>query len=290
MDNASLPDRRRHAGRDEGGVHQGGRLLRAARHRVPRLRRSRSSSRSCWRSACSRRSGERLGITEDENDHACREAWQALDAFDKRPAGEGPRHPRDGRSRGSHRDPGARPAVPLRSGPEPRHPRGVPGARLPDPLDSLDPEGPRVPRSLLQGRARARRHQDAARAQPRVARELLGQQRAEGVGARSSRRTTRTSPCSISRASSAATTRRPTASSTRSCRRRSTPYAALHDIDANKPGGSIKIRVKTYAHSLRLQQERLEDLGATRSAQLARAHRREAARAPAAEAGAARGA
>ncbi len=39
-----------------------------------------------------------------------------------------------------------------------------------------------------------------------------------------------------------------------------TPTAALHDLDANKPGGSIKIRVKTYAHSLRLQQERLEDL------------------------------
>jgi len=39
-----------------------------------------------------------------------------------------------------------------------------------------------------------------------------------------------------------------------------TPSAALHDIDANKPGGSIKIRVKTYAHSLRLAQERLEDL------------------------------
>jgi predicted nucleotide-binding protein (sugar kinase/HSP70/actin superfamily) len=38
-----------------------------------------------------------------------------------------------------------------------------------------------------------------------------------------------------------------------------TPYAALHDIDANKPGGSIKIRVKTYAHSLKLHQERLED-------------------------------
>jgi hypothetical protein len=38
-----------------------------------------------------------------------------------------------------------------------------------------------------------------------------------------------------------------------------TPAAALHDLDANKPGGSIKIRVKTYAHSLRLQQERLED-------------------------------
>ena len=43
-----------------------------------------------------------------------------------------------------------------------------------------------------------------------------------------------------------------------------TPAAALHDLDANKPGGSIKIRVKTYAHSLRLQQERLEDLGQKR--------------------------
>jgi predicted CoA-substrate-specific enzyme activase len=38
------------------------------------------------------------------------------------------------------------------------------------------------------------------------------------------------------------------------------PYAALHDIDANKPGGSIKIRVKTYAHSLSLHRERLEDV------------------------------
>lgn len=38
------------------------------------------------------------------------------------------------------------------------------------------------------------------------------------------------------------------------------PYSALHDIDANKPGGSIKIRVKTYAHSLKLHEERLADL------------------------------
>ncbi|HEV8551009.1 MAG TPA: CoA activase, partial [Polyangiaceae bacterium] len=48
-----------------------------------------------------------------------------------------------------------------------------------------------------------------------------------------------------------------------------TPSAALHDLDANKPGGSIKIRVKTYAHSLRLQQERLEDL-AMKKRELAR--------------------
>ncbi|HEV8324139.1 MAG TPA: acyl-CoA dehydratase activase-related protein, partial [Myxococcota bacterium] len=39
-----------------------------------------------------------------------------------------------------------------------------------------------------------------------------------------------------------------------------TPYSALHDIDANKPGGSIKIRVKTYAHSLSLYEEKLEDV------------------------------
>jgi predicted nucleotide-binding protein (sugar kinase/HSP70/actin superfamily) len=47
-----------------------------------------------------------------------------------------------------------------------------------------------------------------------------------------------------------------------------TPYAALHDIDANKPGGSIKIRVKTYAHSLKLHEEALEDT-AKKKAELA---------------------
>jgi len=38
-----------------------------------------------------------------------------------------------------------------------------------------------------------------------------------------------------------------------------TPYAALHDIDANKPSGSIKIRVRTYVHALKLHEERLSD-------------------------------
>ncbi len=37
------------------------------------------------------------------------------------------------------------------------------------------------------------------------------------------------------------------------------PAAALHDLDATKPGGSIKIRVKTYTHSLGLHKERLHD-------------------------------
>ena len=44
-----------------------------------------------------------------------------------------------------------------------------------------------------------------------------------------------------------------------------TPYAALHDIDANKPGGSIKIRVKTYAHSLKLHEEALDDAARKRA-------------------------
>ncbi|WP_086929636.1 BadF/BadG/BcrA/BcrD ATPase family protein [Agarilytica rhodophyticola] len=38
-----------------------------------------------------------------------------------------------------------------------------------------------------------------------------------------------------------------------------TPYSALHDIDANKPSGSIKIRVKTYGYTLKLAEEKLED-------------------------------
>jgi activator of 2-hydroxyglutaryl-CoA dehydratase/predicted nucleotide-binding protein (sugar kinase/HSP70/actin superfamily) len=47
------------------------------------------------------------------------------------------------------------------------------------------------------------------------------------------------------------------------------PASSLHDIDANKPGGSIKIRVKTYAHSLRLREEHLEDIS-VRKAELQR--------------------
>jgi hypothetical protein len=44
-----------------------------------------------------------------------------------------------------------------------------------------------------------------------------------------------------------------------------TPYAALHDIDANKPSGSIKIRVRTYAHALKLHEERLQDFASKKS-------------------------
>ena len=74
--------RRRHARRDEGRVHQGGRLLRAARHPVRRSGALASRSRCCSPSACSRPSAALLGVTEDESDHACRQGFKALDAFE----------------------------------------------------------------------------------------------------------------------------------------------------------------------------------------------------------------
>lgn len=43
-----------------------------------------------------------------------------------------------------------------------------------------------------------------------------------------------------------------------------TPWSALHDIDANKPGGSIAIRVKTYAYRLKRVEEDLHEAAAKR--------------------------
>ena len=101
-----LPHRRRRARRDEGGLHQGGRLLRHARHRVPRPGAHRSSSRRSWRGACSRPSGPRLG------DHRGRERPRLPRGLEGARASstgdvqeQGPRHPRDGRGRGPRRHP-----------------------------------------------------------------------------------------------------------------------------------------------------------------------------------------
>ncbi len=44
-----------------------------------------------------------------------------------------------------------------------------------------------------------------------------------------------------------------------------TPYLALHDLDANKPGGSIAIRVKTFAYALELYKEEAAERLARRS-------------------------
>ncbi len=129
---------------------------------------------------------------------------------------QGPRDPREVEAREPRRAPDARPPVPHRSRAEPRDPRGVPGARLPDPVDPLAPQGPGAGcEPLLRGRS-PRASSRRPRHQRRVARELLGQQRAEGVGREVRRAAPERRRASTCRASSAATTRRPTASSTRS--------------------------------------------------------------------------
>ena len=151
------------------------------------------------------------------------------------------------------------------------------------------PKDPAWLASLLRERHQGRPHRDAARGAGRVAGELLGQLGAEGVGGEVRRAPPERRRARSVVASSAATTRRPTASSTPIISASATPYSALHDIDANKPGGSIKIRVKTYAHSLKLHEERLEDTGeAEGRAEVP--HGGEAAVAARAEAAAARGA
>ncbi len=157
--------------------------------------------------------GERLGITEDESDHACRQGLKRPRGLRRRPAGQGPRDPRDGRSRGPHRPARAQPPVPLGPGTEPRHSRGVPGARLSDREHPLDPRrtAKYLDPVLRQGAGRGTEDQLAAGAQPHLARELPDQQRAEGLGGQLRRRTIPTSRSSISRASSVATTHRPTA-------------------------------------------------------------------------------
>ena len=211
--------------------------------------------------ACSRRWGPRLGITEDESDFALpTRRGRRSTIVRRRPAGEGPRDPRDGRGGEPRRDPDARPPVPLGPGPEPRHPRGVPGARLPDPVDALDPEG-RASGSTATSRrsSRAGSIETPLEINDVWPENYSANSRAEGVGGEVRGAPPERRRASTCRRSSAATTRRPTASSTRSSQRRATPYSALHDIDANKPGGSIKIRVKTYAHALKLHEERLED-------------------------------
>jgi predicted CoA-substrate-specific enzyme activase len=203
--------------------------------------------------------GERLGITEDENDHACREAWKAFDAFDKdlQEKGRAILETVEAEDRIAilvlnrpyHSDPGLNHGIPeefqilgypilsIRSIPKDRDyldryykdelERGV--IKTPLELNHVWPENYSVNSAQkVWGAAFAAHH-------PNVA-----------VLDLSSFKCGHDAPTYGLIDSILQTSR--------------TPAAALHDLDANKPGGSIKIRVKTYAHSLRLQQERLEDL------------------------------
>jgi len=203
--------------------------------------------------------GERLGITEDENDHACREAWKAFDAFDKDLQDKGrailETVEAEDRiailvlNRPYHSDPGLNHGIPeefqvlgypilsIRSIPKDREyldryykdelERGV--IKTPLELNHVWPENYSVNSAQkVWGAAFAAHHPNVAvldLSSFKCGHDAPTYGLIDGILQTSK-----------------------------------TPAAALHDLDANKPGGSIKIRVKTYAHSLRLQQERLEDV------------------------------
>ena len=208
-----------------------------------------------------------------------RRRWKALDALRRGLAGEGPRHPRDGRSRGPRRHPDDRPPVPLRPGPQPRHPRGVPGARVSDPQRALDPAGPRSTSSATTRKTRARAHARAPLELNHVWPENYSVNSAQKVWA-AGFAAHHPNVVVLDLSSFKCGHDAPTYGLIDSIIETSkTPYAALHDIDANKPSGSIKIRVKTYAHALKLHEERLQD-ARKRKGELEHAHRQEAPRAP----------
>ncbi|MFO0673726.1 MAG: BadF/BadG/BcrA/BcrD ATPase family protein [Polyangiaceae bacterium] len=209
--------------------------------------------------------GPRLGITEDENDHACKEAWKALRAFDKdcetkgRAILETVEH--ENRiailllGRPYHSDPGLNHGIPdefqvlgypilsVRSIPKDREyldrfyqdelRRGV--IKTPLELNHVWPENYSVNSAQKVWAAAFAAHH------PNVV-----------VLDLSSFKCGHDAPTYGLVDSIIETSK--------------TPYAALHDIDANKPSGSIKIRVKTYAHALKLHQERLEDLASKKDA------------------------
>lgn len=202
--------------------------------------------------------GARLGITEDENDHACREAWRILEAFDKdvQDKGRAILETVEAEDRVAilmigrpyHSDPGLNHGIPeefqvlgypilsVRSIPKDREyldryykeelEKGI--IKTPLELNHVWPE-----------------NYSANSAQKVWAASFASHHPNVVVLDLSSFKCGHDSPTyalidSIIEASK-------------------TPYAALHDIDANKPGGSIKIRVRTYAHALRLHEERLQD-------------------------------
>lgn len=203
--------------------------------------------------------GPRLGVTEDESDHACREGWKALNAFegDLQEKGRAILETVEAEDRIAilvlnrpyHSDPGLNHGIPeefqvlgypilsIRSIPRDRDylmryfKKDLESGKVKDPLEinHVWPENYSVNSSQkVWAAAFAARH-------PNVA-----------VLDLSSFKCGHDAPTYGLIDSILQTSK--------------TPAAALHDLDANKPGGSIKIRVKTYAHSLRLQQERLEDL------------------------------
>ncbi len=187
--------------------------------------------------------------------------FTALARFEADQRERGARDAAPPRARGPPRHRAARPALPQRPGHQPRDPRGVPEARLPDP--ERRPSLPLDPESLEQlfGEEVARRaHARGARAWPMSGRTATARTRAARSGRPSTWPGTRTWWRWSCPTSSAGTTRRSTPWWRRSSRRSGTPYFCFKDIDENKPAGSIKIRVETIDYFLRTHREQLVKL------------------------------
>lgn len=205
--------------------------------------------------------GERLGVTEDESDHACREGWRALAAFDADLQEKGraildtveaearlailvlarPYHADPGLNHGVLEELQARgyPVLSLRSIPKDR-------AYLDRYFRSEIEEG--LIASPLQLAHIWPENYSANSAQKVWAANFAAHHPNVAVLDLSSFKCGHDAPTYGLIDNILQTAR--------------TPVAALHDLDATKPGGSILIRVKTYTHSLRLQQERLETIAA----------------------------
>jgi activator of 2-hydroxyglutaryl-CoA dehydratase/predicted nucleotide-binding protein (sugar kinase/HSP70/actin superfamily) len=202
--------------------------------------------------------GSRLGITEDENDFACQEGWKALDAFE-----------RDLQDKGraildtvEHED---RVAILLTGRPyhsDPGLNHGIPEEFqvLGYPILSIRsiPRDPKYlerfyKQDIEQGRCKSGLELNHVWPENY---SVNSAQKVWGVGFAARHPNVVVLDLSSFKCGHDAPTYGLIDSIVQTSK---TPYAALHDIDANKPGGSIKIRVKTYAHALRLHEERLQD-------------------------------
>ncbi len=209
--------------------------------------------------------GERLDITEDENDHACREAFKALDQFeaDVQDKGRAILETVEAENRIAilvlnrpyHADPGLNHAIP-----EEFQVLGYPILSI---------------RSIPKDLDYLKRYYKAELESGLIKSPLeLNHVWPENYSANSAQKVWAASfaahhpnVCVLDLSSFKCGHDSPTYGMIDSILQTSrTPSAALHDLDANKPGGSIKIRVKTYAHSLRLRGEALEDVEQRRHA------------------------
>ena len=255
----SLPDRRRRARRHEGGLHQGGRLLRRARHRVRRSGAHLHRADAARAAACSRPGARASASPRTRATTPAARAgrrWTSFDA-DLQEKGRAILETVEAENRVAilmigrpyHSDPGLNHGIP-----EEFQVLGYPILSM-----RSIPKDPEYLASLLQERHQGGADQDAARDERRLAGELLGQQRAEGLG-----REVRGAPPERGRArsvvaSSAATTRRPTASSTRSSRRRRRPTRRCTTSTPTSRAARSRSASRPTPTALKLHEERLED-------------------------------